>query len=121
MNKTAPNDLKVWLATALRRYSMSAAELARRSGLSPSTISLLRSGARAGSDMNTRRSLAQGFGLRPETFERGVLRGEFPTPDAAPDMTTVEVIKRDPNLTASQVESLLAVYRTFVSGGRTDR
>lgn len=119
--KTGPDDLQGWLATALRRYSMSAAELARRSGLSPSTISLLRSGGRAGSDMNTRRSLAQGFGLKPETFERGLLRGEFPTPDAGADMTTVEALKRDPNLTPSQVESLLAVYRAFVSGGRTDR
>jgi transcriptional regulator with XRE-family HTH domain len=94
---------------------LSLRELAGLSDVSNAYLSQLERGLHQPS-MRVVTQVARALGIPAETLlaQAGLLDGDRPEPDAAPEPGAAEAaIRADPGLTEAQREALLAVYRSF--------
>lgn len=108
--------LSEWLRDRLGQDWGARAEFARRSGLHPSTVTKLVSGAYSGSRHDTQVKIAQGLGLTHAQLVAQVTGAASTTP--RPALTPEQAIEADPNLTKSQKEALLVHVRSYRRGAR---
>ena len=107
-----------FIHTQRKLAKLSLRELAGLSDVSNAYLSQLERGLHQPS-MRVVTQVARALGIPAETLlaQAGLLDGDRPEPDAAPEPGAAEAaIRADPGLTEAQREALLAVLRSFSDG-----
>jgi transcriptional regulator with XRE-family HTH domain len=93
---------------------LSLRDLAERTNVSNPYLSQIERGLHEPS-VRVLRSIARALNVSAETLlaQAGVLEGDETGPSDRPPATTEDAIRADPNLSHSQKEALLSVYRSY--------
>lgn len=105
--------LAEWLDGRLSQGDLSAAELARRSGLDDADVTKLRRGTHKGTSFDKLGQLARGLGLRSRA-ELVALVDSDPLPETYdPVARTVETILHDETLSLHEARFMLRLYLSY--------